>query len=325
MIDIPAAYVTFKDKKSGESLGTYLLSVEFYAFLDMPQHVIAEGTAYDVYLRFKRVYKPYSIQLNKFSHDRYDGTDIPKNYSSLVVLDDPARNEKREVLIWMNHPMYYDGDTFYQADFLKGQQRGTILQVVHNPGWTLPYIACGMVVIGMLLHFGLTLINFVVKHATAVLTNRPVNGRRNLSVAKANIFSWNIVGVPVFVVGVAFLYLIVAMMPPSTATGAFDYNSAGNIQIVDGGRNKPLDSFARVKLMIISGKQSFYDDNKEEHSAVEWLLDVMTSTITKNGKAESYKGLPHRERSGVKAYSGYRRSSGSYRYSIDEIASKEKN
>ena len=48
----------------------------------------------------------------------------------------------------MNHPLLYAGETFYQQSFLPGDT-GTILQVVRNPGWLLPYISCVMVALGM--------------------------------------------------------------------------------------------------------------------------------------------------------------------------------
>src|SRR5260370_13712625 len=92
-----------------------------------PQQVSVDGKTYDVFLRSKRTYKPYSIHLNEFRHDRYMGTDIPKNYSSEVRLVDNNRGEDRETMIYMNHPLRYAGETFYQSSFLPGDQ-GTILQ-----------------------------------------------------------------------------------------------------------------------------------------------------------------------------------------------------
>jgi len=53
----------------------------------------------------------------------------------------------------MNNPLRHAGETFYQASF-SPDERGTVLQVVRNPGWLLPYISCTMVTIGMLVHFG---------------------------------------------------------------------------------------------------------------------------------------------------------------------------
>ncbi|HLJ91945.1 MAG TPA: cytochrome c biogenesis protein ResB [Gemmataceae bacterium] len=159
-VDTPSTYVTFKRKGTGEVLGTYLLSI----WLN-PQPLSVDGKTYDVSLRFKRTYKPYTIHLLKFSHDIYIGTETPKNFSSLVRLDDPTREEHREVLISMNEPLRYRGETFYQSSFLEGD-RGTILQVVRNPGWLMPYIACAMVSVGMIFHFGLHLIGFLRLRAT---------------------------------------------------------------------------------------------------------------------------------------------------------------
>jgi hypothetical protein len=154
-VDAPSAYVHFKKKGTGESLGTYLVSLWLNS-----QQLTVDGKAYEVSLRFKRTYKPYTVHLVKFSHDLYVGTETPKNFSSLVRLDDPTRDEHREVLIYMNEPLRYRGETFYQSSFLPGD-KGTILQVVRNPGWAMPYIACTMVALGMIFHFGLHLIGFL--------------------------------------------------------------------------------------------------------------------------------------------------------------------
>jgi hypothetical protein len=161
-VDLPSAYLTFLTKDTGESLGTYMVSAWFPA-LEVPvppQKVTAGGKTYDVELRFKRIYKPYSVQLFKFTHDVYTGTDIPKDFRSQVRLQDPSRNTEREVEIYMNHPLRYGGETFYQAGYLPGDA-GTKLQVVRNPGWVLPYVSCAMVAAGMLFHFGLTLVGFL--------------------------------------------------------------------------------------------------------------------------------------------------------------------
>ena len=43
----------------------------------------------------------------------------------------------------------------------------TILQVVRNPGWLIPYISCALVAIGMLVHFGIYLTQFLLRRAAA--------------------------------------------------------------------------------------------------------------------------------------------------------------
>lgn len=153
--DAAAAYVTFRDKTSGASLGTYLFSIYL-----SPQTVRLDGKDYRVALRFQREYKPYSLHLEEFRHDVYPGTNTPKNFSSKVRLIDKEQNEDREVLIYMNNPLRYRGATFYQASFLEGDA-GTVLQVVTNPGWLMPYFACAMVALGMIVHFGMNLLSFL--------------------------------------------------------------------------------------------------------------------------------------------------------------------
>jgi hypothetical protein len=160
-VDMPAAHVEFKKKGTGESLGTYLVAI-----LLNPQPLRVDGKTYEVSLRFKRTYKPYTIHLIKFRHEVYLGTQTPKNFSSLVRLEDPTHDEQREVLICMNEPLRYRGETFYQSSFLPGD-KGTILQVVRNPGWFMPYLACTMICVGMAIHFGLHLIGFLRRRAAS--------------------------------------------------------------------------------------------------------------------------------------------------------------
>jgi ResB-like family len=137
------------------SLGTWLVSDA----LGAPQIFSAGGRTWQLVMRPARYYKPYSVTLQKFTHERYAGTDIPKNFASTVTLIDPERSVNRNVLIYMNHPLRYRGDTFYQAGFER-DDRTTILQVVRNPSFLAPYIACIIVAAGLLVQFGYHLLGF---------------------------------------------------------------------------------------------------------------------------------------------------------------------
>jgi hypothetical protein len=117
-------------------------------------------------LQPERFYLPFSLHLLEFMHDVYNGTDIPRNYSSRLLLDRPDTGEHREVLISMNNPLRYAGRTFYQAGFDMDDQ-GTILQVVKNPGWLTPYLACGLIAMGLIVQFLSHLIPFLKRRAVA--------------------------------------------------------------------------------------------------------------------------------------------------------------
>jgi ABC-type transport system involved in cytochrome c biogenesis permease subunit len=277
--DYPSAYVTFKDKKTGKSLGTYLVSLYYTddALLtqivfgaphlgDRPQRVTVDGKTYEVSLRYQRIYTPYAFDLKEFRHDVYEGTRKAKNYSSLVRLTDPSNNEDREVKIYMNNPLRYDEETFYQSGVLP-LGKGTVLQVVHNPSsqlpvvyrampWlSLPLLSCILVSIGMIVHFGMKLSSFtqikLPQSAAAVAA-----GAKKLTSPFGRFFPWLVV------VG-GLLYLLMALSPRQDPTAGFHLREFGRIPVMHEGRPKPIDSVARDVLMGISGKQEWIEARYE--------------------------------------------------------------
>lgn len=154
----PAAHIEFVGPEG--TLGTWLVS----PLLSAPQKFDYAGRTWELTLRFKRYYHPFAITLLDFSHDKYPGTDIPKNFSSRIRLKTDDGRGDREVLIYMNNPLRHAGLTFYQASFEKGDTV-SILQVVRNPGWVLPYVSCVMMGFGLLVQFGIHLFGFVRKRS----------------------------------------------------------------------------------------------------------------------------------------------------------------
>ena len=152
--DVVAAAVEIIPDK-GASLGTWLVSDA----LGAPQTFAWAGRSWQLVMRPIRYYKPYSVTLQRFTHERYVGTDIPKNFASKITLIDPETSVSRDVLIYMNHPLRYRGDTFYQAGFER-DDRTSILQVVRNPSFLAPYVACVVVAAGLLVQFGYHLVGF---------------------------------------------------------------------------------------------------------------------------------------------------------------------
>ena len=120
-------------------------------------------------LRPERFYMPFSLHLMEFHHDKYPGTDIPKNFSSRVRLQNLDNGENREVLIYMNNPLRYQGETFYQASF-DPDDHGSVLQVVHNPSWLTPYFSCVLVATGLVFQFLSHLIPFLKRRMAAPAT-----------------------------------------------------------------------------------------------------------------------------------------------------------
>jgi hypothetical protein len=129
-----------------------------------PQSFTFNGRTYEIVLRPVRYYNPYSVKLLAFNHDLYLGTDVPKNFSSKIHLNNPATGEDRDILIYMNNPLRYHGQTYYQASF-EPRDAGTILQVVRNPVSLAPYIACSLVALGLVVQFLTHLFSFARRRA----------------------------------------------------------------------------------------------------------------------------------------------------------------
>jgi hypothetical protein len=153
--DVMSVVVEIVPLKGGASLGTWLVSDAMAA----PQNFELDGRQWSIHLRPARYYKPYSMALKDFTHEVYPGTRIPKNFSSKINLIDPENKENRQVLIYMNHPLRYLGDTYYQSGF-EPDNSGTVLQVVRNPSYQAPYIACIIVGLGLAYQFTFHLVGF---------------------------------------------------------------------------------------------------------------------------------------------------------------------
>lgn len=148
--------------RGDESLGVWLVSNVIDERFT-PQMVETDEQSWEIALRFTRHYHPFEIELIDFSHDKYPGTEIPFNFSSEVMvhhMEDQTKNQK--ALIYMNHPLRYEGLTFYQASFAN-QDRTSIFQVVRNPGWLLPYVSVLLMGLGMCVQFGMHFFKFLGK------------------------------------------------------------------------------------------------------------------------------------------------------------------
>ena len=159
----PAVDVDLIDRASGESIGRYVLSLWFYPNFvnrawDMPQTINVDGKSYSVYFRSRREYltspsgNPFSIKLLDFVHEKYEGTQMPKDFASQIQLVNEGDDVNRELRIWMNNPLRYARRTFYQSGYLPDDS-GTVLQVVRNDTWMIPYLSCMIVFVGMAAQF----------------------------------------------------------------------------------------------------------------------------------------------------------------------------
>jgi len=153
--------------------------------------------SFRIELRRKRHYYPFRVKLLDFRHLRYAGTSSPKDFSSDVSLQIPGEPD-RKARIYMNHPLHVRDLVFYQRSFAEPSPKQvqdysmelgndvregkmtpeqakhkldlyrkgmTVLEVVRNPGSSLPYIGVSLVGLGLAFQFGFHLFGFARRRA----------------------------------------------------------------------------------------------------------------------------------------------------------------
>lgn len=290
-MNFPAAYIELLDKDDESSLGTFLFSVEFTERSELTLREVEEelfdsitvgDQTYDVGLRFAREVKPFWIHLYDVKRQNYAGTETPRDYRSTIKIVDLESETERRDEIWMNNPLRYRGETFYQSSYQKlpSGKEWTSLQVVQNKGWLIPYVACSVIAVGMLFHFLGTLQRFI--------SRREREARRE---AEPKVYPVRAVAAGAGVAALIALYMLVPWqaMVSSKRDQSFDFYSAGKIPAQYKGRIMPLDTFAKMALTTISNKSSLKLDQPPieikdrmngapRMSAMQWLLESSRDT-----------------------------------------------
>ncbi len=290
-VDQAAAYIRLIDKDpdaKDKELGIYMVSQEA-SRQDVYEKVEYKEQEYFLALRYKHIYKPYSITLEDVQKEDYPGTDTPKWYASEFVLHDHENNVSSNQRIWMNNPLRYGNETFYQSQYgrnINGVEH-TVIQIVKNAGWMIPYVACMIVVVGLFAQFGATLLKFLEKAQAkksgksevyqAELADK-VNHDKGHSTSN---FGW-----------IAFLiFLIFASwvgmkgMKAARKTVVKDemrLDLFGQIPVTFRGRVQPMESVSRNIVRQLSNREEvIYPDaaesifGKKKTPAIQWIADVI--------------------------------------------------
>lgn len=295
-VDLASAYVELLDKSNGDSLGTHLITQNIEEHNS--DEVAIDGTSYRIALRFKTAYKPYSLTLKDAQREDYIGTDTPRFYGSKVELNDFENGIKSEQLIWMNNPLRYSDETFYQSGMntLPDGRELSIIQVVRNKGWMIPYVCCMFTVVGLMAQFGSSLLGFLEKNREK--EQRKLRKRNELEVpsstsgadskhpdktpivddslaaAKGTAWEW----IPTAVlVGIMAIWVVGEIYKDSKGqvVGEMRLDLLGKLPVTINGRVQPLDSYARNTARQLSKRETVFDGNDEKQSAIRWLADNM--------------------------------------------------
>lgn len=216
--------------------------------------ITAAGKRWNIVLRRQRVALPFTVRLDKFTRKMHPRTNTPAEFvSEITKLDDSVSQSYR---ISMNEPFRYAGYTLYQSswgsqDTGRGEQVYSVFSVVKNPADKVPLYACLITTAGLLLHFSRKLVLYL---------------RRQRVTA-------------VVVLG-SVLCLVFSEGPASAQTAPPDWDqetvrSFSRVPVQDGGRVKPLDTYASFAMLQMHGRRSLRDQAGRRLLPAAWLLDCL--------------------------------------------------
>jgi cytochrome c-type biogenesis protein CcsB len=175
---------------------------------------------------------PFSVRLDAFEIDYYEGTRRPAQFRSRVTVADPATGAPTTAVIEMNRELAYGGYRFFQSSYRQTPDRDqTILSVSRDPGEPIVFLGYYGLVAGMIV----------------VLSTRIAERRRASRPAAALVLA-----------GVALLAAAPAraQVPPTPASA--DVEALRRLPVQHDGRVMPLDTLGREAVWNVTGKRSVW-------------------------------------------------------------------
>lgn len=258
--DQPAVRIDLIARDSGKTLSSLLVAQNVSELRGPPIAEIAtvDGRRFEFYLRYQRNYRPWQVELVDVSSETYVGSSTPKDYRSTIIIRDRDGGAPEEFTLWMNNPLRYRGETFYQTGYQKAEdgREITTLSVVRNQGWMLPYIACMLVAFGMFGQFWQTLSRYLRRVERQGAAEDAAN-ESALEAAPPRALAPVVVPailVLLFALSFAWTARKATAAPPADQ---MNLNAFAKTPVAWNGRPQPVDSFARTQLLMISGKSQF--------------------------------------------------------------------
>lgn len=127
-------------------------------------HTEIDGAAWTFDLRRVRYPLPFTVRLDDFKKEEHPGTRIASKYASDIT--QIGAGSDRPVEIKMNEPLRDAGYVLFQSswgppDARPGEPLYSQFSVVRNPSDHLPLVACIVLAIGLLWHFGSRLLRSI--------------------------------------------------------------------------------------------------------------------------------------------------------------------
>ncbi len=218
---------------------------------------------------------PFSVKLEDFVLETYQGTMRPSGYVSHVVVTDKDTGKSFAAKIWMNHELHHRGYALFQSSYQQtGGREATVLSVSKDPGQLVVFVGYVTLVLGMLI----------------VLFTR-IGKARERAAFEAKVAS---TGMSLPTVGralVAGLGLGLGLLSPAAPARAEALPSPDvlrRLPVQNDGRVMPLDTLAHETVWNVTGSHAWNGEDPVATFA-GWYLDPQAAAnapVVQLGSAE---------------------------------------
>jgi len=202
---------------------------------------------------------PFSVKLDDFVLETYQGTMRPSGFASQVVVTDLDTGKSFPTRIFMNTPLHHRGWSLFQSSYQQqGGREATVLSVSKDPGQLVVFAGYATLVLGMIL----------------VLLTRVSQARereRSRSDLEAKVAQGGM-SLPTMGKALGAVLALAGLAGPTSAQTPAEVEALKRLPVQHDGRVMPLDTLARETVWNVTGSRSW---NGQDPAAtfVGWLLD----------------------------------------------------
>lgn len=202
---------------------------------------------------------PFSVKLEDFVLETYQGTMRPSGFASQVVVTDTDTGKSFPARIWMNTPLHHRGWSLFQSSYQQdGGREATVLSVSKDPGQLVVFVGYATLVLGMIL---------------VLLTRIGQTRERDALEAKAAAGGMSL---PTMTRSLAVLLALLPLAGPALAQGGPGTEALKRLPVQHDGRVMPLDTLARETVWNVTGKHSWKGEDPAA-TFTGWLFDPKTA------------------------------------------------
>jgi cytochrome c-type biogenesis protein CcsB len=202
---------------------------------------------------------PFSVKLEDFVLETYQGTRRPSGFASQVVVTDLDTGKSFPARIWMNTPLHHRGWSLFQSSYQQqGGREATVLSVSKDPGQLIVFAGYTTLVLGMIL----------------VLVTRIGQAREREALEKQA--GAGGMSLPTMGRTLAVALALLPLAGPALAQGGSPVETLKRLPVQHDGRVMPLDTLARETVWNVTGTHSWRGEDPAA-TFTGWLFDPKTS------------------------------------------------